>query len=150
MKLNRLKLLESIRTITKSSPDVQKVSEEIRVYTEDDHLNVVDDNVKELYSELKSAILTFGNDIEMRPKKHYIAFRRKQGFVSFIFSKSKLKACLNIKIDMLQDPLKKSRDVEGIGHYSTGKREIITSSIKISVPSTLESFSSSFIDKTLK
>lgn len=70
---------ESIRTIAKSNPDAQKVSEEIRVYTEEDHLNGVDDNVKELYSELKSAILTLGNGIEMRPKKHYIAFRRKQG-----------------------------------------------------------------------
>jgi predicted transport protein len=95
------------------------------VYTEEDHTNGVDNNVEELYSELKSGMFTLSNDIEMRPKKHYIAFRRKQGFVSFIFLRSKLKAYLNIKIDQLQDPLKKSRDVEGIGHYSTGKTEII-------------------------
>jgi predicted transport protein len=61
----------------------------------------------------------------MRLKKHYIAFCRKQGFVSFIFSRSKLKAYLNIKIDQLQDLLKKSKDIEGIGHYSTDKTEII-------------------------
>lgn len=45
--------------------------------------------------------------------------------MSFIFLRSKLKAYLNIKIDQLQDPLKKSRDVKGIGHYSIGKTEII-------------------------
>jgi predicted transport protein len=116
---------EPITTIAKNNPIAKKVTEEIKVYTEEDHLNGVDDNVKELYFELKSAILMLDNDIVIRPKKHYMAFRRKQGFVSVIFLRSKHKAYLNIKIDQLQDPLKKSRDVEGIGHYSTGKTEII-------------------------
>jgi ATP-dependent helicase/DNAse subunit B len=48
---------------------IKKVTEEIKVYTEEDHSNGFDDNVKELYSELKSAILTLGNDIEMRTTK---------------------------------------------------------------------------------
>jgi predicted transport protein len=38
----------------------------------------------EIYSELKSAILNLGKDIEVRPKKQYVAFRRKQAFVSFV------------------------------------------------------------------
>jgi predicted transport protein len=61
----------------------------------------------------------------MRPKKHYVAFRRKQGFVSCLFLKSKLKAYLNIEIEQVEDPLKKARDVKDIGHYSSGKTEII-------------------------
>jgi predicted transport protein len=51
----------------------------IKVYTEDDHLSKVDDNMKELYGDLISAILSLGKDIELRPKKFYISFRRKQG-----------------------------------------------------------------------
>jgi len=47
----------------------KKVTEEIKLYTKEDHLNGVDDNIKELYSELKSAILTLDNDFEMRPTK---------------------------------------------------------------------------------
>jgi hypothetical protein len=35
---------------------------------EDDHLSAVDENVKELYMDLKSAILSLGKDIEVRPK----------------------------------------------------------------------------------
>ena len=116
---------EPITTIAKSNPIAKKVTEEIRVYTEEDHLIGVDDNVKELYSELKSAILTLGNDIEIRPKKMYVAFRRKQTFVSFLFLKSKLKAYLNIEIGQVDDPLKKTRDVKDVGHYSSGKTEII-------------------------
>jgi hypothetical protein len=80
---------ESITTITKSNPVARRVSEEIKVYTEDDHLSTVDNNIKELYMDLKSAILSLGKDIEIRPKKFYITFRRKQGFVGLQFLKSK-------------------------------------------------------------
>jgi hypothetical protein len=99
---------ESITTITKSNPVARRVSEEIKVYTEDDHLSTVDDNIKESYMDLKSAILSLGKDIEIRPKKYYIAFRRKQGFVGLVFLKSKLKAYINIDFPEIQDPIKES------------------------------------------
>jgi hypothetical protein len=76
---------EPITTIAKDSDIVKKVTDEIKVYTEEDYLASVDDKIKELYSELKSAILSLGKDIEIRPKKHYVAFRRKHAFVSLYF-----------------------------------------------------------------
>src|SRR5207302_9200577 len=88
---------EPITTIAKNNAIAKKVTEEIKVYTEEDHLESVDDKVKDLYSELKSAILNLGKDIEVRPKKKYVAFRRKQAFVSFIFLRTKLKVYLNIE-----------------------------------------------------
>jgi predicted transport protein len=115
---------ESIATITRSNPVARKVSDEIKVYTEDHHLITVDARIKELYSDLRTAILSLGKDIEVRPKKLYVAFRRKQAFVSFHFQKSKLKAYLNVEIDDINDPLKKARDVRDIGHYSSGKTEV--------------------------
>ena len=115
---------EPITTIAKNNAVARKVTEEIKVYTEEDHLNSVDDKIKEVYSELKSAILNLGKDIEVRPKKHYVAFRRKQAFVSVIFLKSKLKAYLNIEMNQINDPLRKVRDVKNIGHYSSGNTEI--------------------------
>ena len=65
---------EPITSIAKSNPIAKKVTEEIKVYTEEDHLIGVDDNVKELYSELKSAILVLGNDIEMSQRKSMLLF----------------------------------------------------------------------------
>ncbi len=41
---------------------------------------IAKNKVKEMYSELKSNILTIGKDIEVRPKKQSVAFR-KQAFV---------------------------------------------------------------------
>jgi predicted transport protein len=116
---------EPITAIAKNNAVAKKVTEEIKVYTEEDHLKSVDDKVKEMYSELKSNVLILGKDIEVRPKKQYVAFRRKQAFVSIVFLRSKLKAYLNIEIDQINDPLKKARDVKDIGHYSSGKTEII-------------------------
>jgi predicted transport protein len=80
--------------------------------------------MKELYSDLKSGILSLGTDIEVRPKKYYIAFRRKQGFVGLLFLKSKLKVYLNIDFSDIQDPLKRARDAREVGHYSHGNTEV--------------------------
>lgn len=114
---------ESIRTIAKNSPAAKNVSEEIKVYTEEDHLNRINDQIKELYSEIRSAILMLGNDIRIIPKKRYIAFRRKQNIITIKVSKSKLKLYLsNIKKDQIHDPLNKARDVEGV--ISAGLTEV--------------------------
>ena len=45
--------------------------------------------------------------------------------MSVVFLKTRLKAYLNVEIDQVNDPLKKARDVKDIGHYSSGKTEII-------------------------
>jgi predicted transport protein len=115
---------ERITTIAKNNAVAKKVTEEIKVYTEEDHFKSVDDKVKEMYSDLKSNILALGKDIEVRPKKQYVAFRRKQAFASIVFLRSKLKAYINVEINQINDPLNKARDVKDVGHYSSGKTEI--------------------------
>ena len=40
-------------TIAKNNDAAKKITEEIKVYTEEDHLESIDDKVKEIYSELK-------------------------------------------------------------------------------------------------
>ena len=116
---------EPITAIAKNNAVAKRVTEEIKVYTEENHVKSVDDKVKEMYLELKSNILSLGKGIEIRPKKQYVAFRRKQAFVSIVFLRSKLKAYLNVEVNQINDPLKKARDVKDIGHYSSGKTEII-------------------------
>jgi hypothetical protein len=64
--------------MAKRNPVAKKIAEEIRVYTRRRPSNGVDENIRELYAELKSVILTLGGDIEVRPKKLYVAFRRNK------------------------------------------------------------------------
>lgn len=77
------------------------------MYNEEDLLEIAEDNVKELYQELKTAITNLGTDIEIRPTKMYIAFRRNKGFAGVVVLRSKLKVYLNIDVSQLKDPLKK-------------------------------------------
>ena len=76
---------ETITTVVKNNNVAKKVTEEIKVYTEEDHLKLVEDKIKEIYSELNIRHYVLGKDIELRPKKHYVAFRRNQAFASVIF-----------------------------------------------------------------
>lgn len=114
---------ESLTAIAKRNPVAKKVSEEIRVYSEEDHLNGVNNTIKELYQTSKSMILSLGNDVEIKTNKTYIAFRRKHNFASIRVTKSLLKLHLNIKKSELNDPLNKAIDVGG-PHHVIGLTEL--------------------------
>jgi predicted transport protein len=118
---------ESFSTIARKDSQLKRVSEEIKVYNEEDLLGLADDNTKELYRQLKSSILNLGPDVEVRPTKKYIAFRRNKGFVGLVILSSKIKAYLSLEIDELNDPARRARDVHKIGHYSPGDVEVTIS-----------------------
>jgi predicted transport protein len=115
---------EPITAIAKNNAVAKKLTKEIKVYTEEDHINGVNDEVKEMYFELKLHILNLGKDIEVKPTKSYIAFRRKHNFVAFHFLRSYLKAHINIGIHQINDPLKKAKD------YAKFSGKIVEVSIK--------------------
>lgn len=108
---------ESIATLTRSSSEVKRVSEEIRVYTEDDIIKSCDDKIRDLYLELKSAVLGLGPDVTINPTKEYIAFHRKQAFTGFHPSKLKLRLDFGVKTSELDDPKKIARGVRD-GNWS--------------------------------
>ena len=63
--------------IAKTSPITKRVTEEIRVYTKEEHLNGVDKNTRDLYSEIKSAILTNTyTGRRCRGKKTYVCWAK--------------------------------------------------------------------------
>jgi predicted transport protein len=102
---------ETLTAIAKRNPVAKKVAGEIKVYTEDDHLNGVNDNIKEIYQTVKARILDLGNDIQIKSNKKYIAFRRKHNFAAIKIRKSLLKLKLLIKKSELNDPLNKAKDI---------------------------------------
>ena len=60
---------EPLTAIAKRNPAAKRITEEIKVYSEDDLLEIAEDKVKELYQELKVAIINLGTDVEVRPTK---------------------------------------------------------------------------------
>ena len=97
----------------------EKVNNEIKVYTEEDHLNNVSKEIKELYENLKNKILEL-DDIDLDIKKVYIAFKGKTNICDVEIFKNKLKVNLNVKKGNLNDPLKIAEDIANKGHWGNG------------------------------
>jgi predicted transport protein len=115
---------ESINKISKKSGVVEKVSSEVKVYTEEDHLSHCSEEIKSLYDELKTQILSIDENIEVIPKKKYIAFKADRNFVDILPQKSKIKFWLNLSKGQLKDIDSIARDVSNVGHWGNGDYEV--------------------------
>lgn len=104
---NQIKSPEKSESITKISPKselVRSVSQEVKEYTEEFHLErkhiVSKDNIKILYEEVKRAILSVGDGVTIKPTAKYIAFVHKTNFVDITIQQSSLKLFLNMKKEL--------------------------------------------------
>jgi predicted transport protein len=114
---------ESIKTISKTDNTIDNVAKEIKVYSEQEHLENVTEEIKELYAKLKSAILNFDN-IEVKPKKKYIAFVSGRNVIDIHPQRKALKMWLNMNMGELDDPKNLMRDVSTTGHWGNGDYEL--------------------------
>ncbi len=113
----------SIKTITIKDENIKAVSKEIKVYTEEEHLADASDEMVELYEKIKLMILNIGQ-IEIKPKKLYIAFVSGSNIVDIHVQKNSLKLWINLKKGELDDPKGLMRDVSNVGHWGNGDYEI--------------------------
>jgi predicted transport protein len=94
---------ESIKTISKTDQTIDNVAKEIKVYSEQEHLENASEEIKELYEKMKNAILNFDN-IEVKPKKKYIAFVSARNIVDIHPQRKALKIWINMTFGELDDP----------------------------------------------
>ena len=114
---------ESIKTISKTDQTIDNVAKEIKVYSEQEHLENASEEIKELYEKMKNAILNFDN-IEIKPKKKYIAFVSGRNVVDIHPQRKALKMWINMAIGELDDPKGITRDVSSTGHWGNGDYEL--------------------------
>ena len=111
------KTTESINTITSNDLTISAVSQEVKTYSEDTHLNGLSANVVELYEAIKTEILNLG-DVTLKPTKLYIAFvGNKRNIVDLVFKKNKIMVYINLKYSEIEDYKQKVRDVTNIGKW---------------------------------
>lgn len=115
----------SIKPIAKQSEQLEKVAKEIKSFTEEEHLSRVSENIAELYTQFKSAILNLSPDVDVQAKKDYIAFKKGSNIADITLLKKHLKMWINLKKGKLDDPKKITRDVSEIGHWGNGDYELI-------------------------
>ena len=114
---------ESVKTISRKDDTIEKVSQEIKIYSEQEHLLSGTDEIQELYEKFKIAFLNLG-DLSVVPKKKYIAFVGDTNVVDIQIQKNALKLHINLKKGELEDPKKITRDVSKLGHYGNGDYEL--------------------------
>ncbi len=114
---------ESIKTISKSDRTIDNVAKEIKVYSEQEHLENVSDEIKELYEKFRNAIQNLDN-LEIKPKKKYIAFVAGRNVIDILPQKKALKMWINMSKGELDDTKGITRDVSLTGHWGNGDYEI--------------------------
>ena len=114
---------ESIKTISKADKTIDNVAKEIKVYSEQEHLENVSEEIKELYEKFKNAIQNLDN-LEIKPKKKYIAFVAGRNVIDILPQKKALKMWINMSKGELDDTKGITRDVSATGHWGNGDFEI--------------------------
>ncbi len=129
---NQLKSPETSEDMThllKGSQIVEDVSKEVKVYTEQDHLQDANDDIKELYDKLKERVLELDSNIAIKPRQWYIGFVKDTNFLDVHIQKNRIKLWLNLTTGELQDYRSIARimlkdDGTKIGHWGNGDYEI--------------------------
>ena len=117
IEINFIKKTSNVKVQDIQSESIQnEVNKEIIVYTEEDHLSKVSDDIRNIYEKLKNRILEL-DDIDLEAKKLYIAFKGTRNIIDIEFHKNKLKVYINMKKGSLNDPLKITKDISNTGHW---------------------------------
>jgi len=116
---------ESIKTISRNDKTVESVSKEVKVYTEQDHVQKVDFETRELYEQVKERLISLDDNVTIQPKKQTIGFKVDNNiFCDVVLQGKGLKIYINLKSGDLQDQKKVARDVSNVGHWGNGSYEI--------------------------
>lgn len=123
--IKKSKSAPSIKQVQQNEgSDISKIAREIKVYTEDEHLEGKNDDIIELYESYKESILKLSTDIEIEPKKMYIAFKKGKNVVDIRIQQKNLIFWINMKKGTLDDPKNLVIDCSSKGHYGNGDYEL--------------------------
>ena len=73
-----------------------------------------------MYESFKNAILNLTDDIEIVPKKLYVAFKKNKNIADIVVLKKGIKIFINLKKGQLDDPKRVMKDVSETGHWGNG------------------------------
>jgi predicted transport protein len=86
--------------------------------------------LKDRYEALRSFLTALGDDVQVIPTKHYVAFKKLHNFACVTFDTRKKKLFAYVKVDPSSIKLRDgfTRDMRNIGHVGTGDLEITIAS----------------------
>lgn len=121
----------SIKPLAQNKENLRKVIDQIKVYTEDEHYSNTTETIRELYEQFRQAILRLADEIEIKPKKMEIGFRKNgKVFTDICLLKNSMKIWINLKKGKLDDPKRLAEDVSEKGHWGNGDYQLQVNSDK--------------------
>lgn len=116
---------ESIKTISGQNKNIESVSQEVVVFTEEEHFRAASGDIIDLYDQIKTSVFNFDSDIALNVRKRFIGFQSSgKTFMDIVVLKKSLKIYLNLKSGELKDHEDIARDVSNVGHWGNGAYEI--------------------------
>lgn len=92
-----------------------------------DQLACADRTLLDLFAAVEATCMGFGDDIQKKTLKYYVAFKRIKNFVSVVVNSSSQRITLYLKVDPASITLEPgfTKDVQSIGHWGTGDLELV-------------------------
>ena len=88
------------------------------------HLAAMSAELRRLYDDVYSFIMSLGDDINAKELRLYLAFSRLKNFICLLPMKSGLKLWISLPPETVQLEDGFIRDVRGVGHWGTGDLEM--------------------------
>lgn len=120
----------SIKPVIQQNQSLKIVTDEIKVYTEEELLAGGSDETRELYFRFKDAILNLADDIEVVANKLYIAFKKRNNIITMNVQRKQIRMWINARYGELNDAKGITKNVANIGHWGTGDYEVAVSDDK--------------------
>lgn len=117
-----LLMLDLVNAVT-ASPSTQASTPGWKTVSE--YLEQLEGPLRDLYEELRTFLLSLGDDVQEKVLKYYIAYKRIKNFACVEVHPTK-GLTVYVKVNPDEVELKKgfTRDVRHVGHYGTGDLEI--------------------------
>lgn len=94
-----------------------------------EQLTQAPEEIEALYEQTTSYLHSLGDDVQEKPLKLYVAFRRLKNFACVVIQPKRLLVMLKLSPDSLALEAGFSRDVRNIGHWGTGDLELSLRSV---------------------
>lgn len=118
--IKKSKSAASIKPLTDKTPALKTIGDEIKIYSEEDHRANTTEAMFELYEKFRDAVLNLADDIEVNPKKLYIAFKKQKNIACLQLQKNQIKIFIGLSSGELDDAKGIAKDMAKIGHWGTG------------------------------
>jgi predicted transport protein len=104
---------------------MELIASEIKVYTEEEWMKYVGEEMADLYQKFRTAILNLDSSIEVKPTAVYIAFKKgNKNIVDIQPQQKALRLFINAKWGSLEDNNHIADNASNLGHSGNGDYQI--------------------------